>query len=142
MSQKWAGTADFRHLDVPTGHNSVIQRGMEKMADMQRLLKRGDTYHYHRRVPLHLVDIVGKKFVRRALGTDSPKEARRRRTLEDARCAASYPHPYPLAPSAPTRLIWRIFGHQAGTFHAPRRASRNILPLWPRPMPSPRSSVE
>ena len=57
------------------------------MADMQRLLKRGDTYHYHRRVPLHLVDIVGKKFVRRALGTDSPKEARRRRTLEDARTA-------------------------------------------------------
>jgi hypothetical protein len=60
MSQKWARMADFRHLDVLTGHNSVIQRGMEKMADMQRLLKRGDTYHYHRRVPLHLVDIVGK----------------------------------------------------------------------------------
>jgi len=60
------------------------------MADMQRLLKRGDTYHYHRRVPLHLVDIVGKKFVRRALGTDSPKEARRRRTLEDARTEAMF----------------------------------------------------
>lgn len=60
------------------------------MADMQRLLKRGDTYHYHRRVPLHLVDTVGKKFVRRALGTDSPKEARRRRTLEDARTEAMF----------------------------------------------------
>ncbi len=55
------------------------------MADMHRLLKRGDTYHYHRRVPLHLVDIVGKRFIRLALGTDSAKEARRRRTLEDAR---------------------------------------------------------
>ncbi|MCC2601611.1 DUF6538 domain-containing protein [Sphingopyxis yananensis] len=60
------------------------------MADMQRLLKRGDTYHYHRRVPLHLVDTVGKKFIRLALGTDSPKEARRRRTLEDARADAMF----------------------------------------------------
>lgn len=60
------------------------------MADMQRLLKRGDTYHYHRRVPLHLVDIVGKKFIRLALGTDSAKEARRRRNLEDARTDAMF----------------------------------------------------
>ena len=60
------------------------------MADMHRLLKRGDTYHYHRRVPLNLVDIIGKKFVRLALGTDSPKEARRRRTLEDARTDAMF----------------------------------------------------
>jgi len=60
------------------------------MADMQRLLKRGDTYHYHRRVPLHLVDTVGKKFIRLALNTDSPKEARRRRTLEDARADAMF----------------------------------------------------
>lgn len=55
------------------------------MADTQRLLKRGETYHYHRRVPLHLVDIIGKKFIRRSLGTDSPREARRLRTMEDAR---------------------------------------------------------
>lgn len=55
------------------------------MADTQRLLRRGDTYHYHRRVPLHLVDIIGKKFIRRSLGTDSLKEARRLRTVEDAR---------------------------------------------------------
>lgn len=60
------------------------------MADMQRLLKRGNTYHYHRRVPLHLVDVVGKSFIRLALGTDSPKEARRRRTLEDARTDAMF----------------------------------------------------
>ena len=60
------------------------------MADMQRLLKRGDTFHYHRRVPLPLVEIVGKKFIRLALGTDSPKEARRRRTLEDARTDAMF----------------------------------------------------
>src|SRR3546814_10120758 len=69
ISRNRAETAVFRHLDVPTGHNSVIQRGMEKMADMQRLLKRVDTYHYHRRVPLHLVDSseerrVGKECVR------------------------------------------------------------------------------
>ncbi|MBU3077813.1 DUF6538 domain-containing protein [Sphingomonas quercus] len=60
------------------------------MADMHRLLKRGDTFHYHRRVPLDLVDIVGKKFIRKALGTDSPKEARRRRVVEDARADAMF----------------------------------------------------
>ncbi|MFA7440486.1 MAG: DUF6538 domain-containing protein [Sphingomonadaceae bacterium] len=60
------------------------------MADMQRLLKRGETYHYHRRVPLHLVDVVGKRFIRLALGTDSPREARRRRNLEDARTDAMF----------------------------------------------------
>jgi len=63
---------------------------MEQTADTKRLLKRGNTYHYHRRVPLHLVDIVGKKIIRRALGTDSLKEARRRRTLEDARTEAMF----------------------------------------------------
>jgi integrase len=63
---------------------------MDDMADMQRLLKRGETYHYHRRVPLHLVETIGKKFIRRALGTDSLKEARRRRTLEDARTEAMF----------------------------------------------------
>ena len=63
---------------------------MDTMADMQRLIKRGDTFHYHRRVPLALVDVVGKKFIRRALGTDSPREARRLRTLEDARTEAMF----------------------------------------------------
>ena len=60
------------------------------MADTHRLQKRGTTYHYHRRVPLHLVDIIGKRFIRRSLGTDSLKEARRRRTLEDARAEAMF----------------------------------------------------
>ncbi len=58
--------------------------------DMQRLQKRGETFHYHRRVPLHLVETVGKKFIRLALGTDSPKEARRLRTLQDARTDAVF----------------------------------------------------
>lgn len=62
------------------------------MVDTQRLLKRGDTYHYHRRVPLHLVDIIGKKHIRRSLGTDSPKEARRLRTMEDARTELMFRH--------------------------------------------------
>ena len=63
---------------------------MDEIADMHRLLKRGETYYYHRRVPLHLVDIVGRKFVRLSLGTDSLKEARRRRALEDTRTEAMF----------------------------------------------------
>jgi hypothetical protein len=63
---------------------------MEEMADMHRLLKRGETYFYHRRVPLHLVDIVGKKFIRQALGTDSLKEARRRRAAKDVEVDALF----------------------------------------------------
>jgi hypothetical protein len=63
---------------------------MEEMADMHRLLKRGETYFYHRRVPLHLVDIVGRKFIRQALGTDSLKEARRRRAAKDVEVDALF----------------------------------------------------
>lgn len=60
------------------------------MADKRHLLKRGNTFYYHRRVPLHLVDIVGKKYIRRTLGTDGPKKARRRRVLEEARTDAMF----------------------------------------------------
>lgn len=60
------------------------------MADKRRLQQRGETWHYHRRVPTHLVPIIGQRFIRRALRTDSLKAAQRLRSIEDARTDAMF----------------------------------------------------
>jgi integrase len=49
----------------------------------QHLLRRNGIYYYRRRVPLHLVNTLGKKVVQVSLHTTSFKEARKRRTLCD-----------------------------------------------------------
>ncbi|SIO36044.1 hypothetical protein SAMN05444722_1663 [Rhodovulum sp. ES.010] len=46
------------------------------MAETHHLQKRGQTWHYYRRVPTALVRVVGKTFVKKSLGTSDLKEAK------------------------------------------------------------------
>ena len=49
----------------------------------QRLLRRGATYYYRRRVPAHLIKSIGKKVVQFSLGTTSFNEAKKLRAIRD-----------------------------------------------------------
>jgi integrase len=49
----------------------------------QRLLRRNGVYYYRRRVPAHLVKIIGKDVVQISLHTKGSKEAKKLRTLRD-----------------------------------------------------------
>jgi Domain of unknown function (DUF6538) len=50
----------------------------------QHLLRRSGVYYYRRRVPLSLVEKIGKKVIQHSLETSSFKEAKKRRTMYDA----------------------------------------------------------
>src|SRR5437879_10790870 len=54
-----------------------------KPVSEQRLLRRNGTYYYRRRVPLQLVQKIGKKIVQVTLHTTSLKQAKKLRTLRD-----------------------------------------------------------
>ncbi len=60
----------------------VHKQGMKSVSD-QRLLRRKGTYYYRRRVPVHLVDKIGKRVVQVSLHTTSAKQAKKLRTLRD-----------------------------------------------------------
>ena len=45
------------------------------MPKKHRLLKRGNMFYYHRRVPPHLVDALGKKVVKVSLGMGNLSKA-------------------------------------------------------------------
>ena len=49
----------------------------------QRLHRRNGVYYYRRRVPVHLVEKLGKKVVQISLHTTSFNEAKKLRTLKD-----------------------------------------------------------
>src|SRR3546814_17253710 len=55
---------------------------MKTVADTLHLQKRGDTWHYYRRVPAHLVPFIGKRFIKRSLGVTGRAEAKKLRTIE------------------------------------------------------------
>ncbi|WP_367194522.1 DUF6538 domain-containing protein [Amorphus sp. 3PC139-8] len=40
---------------------------MRDVANTHYLIRRGEVWHYHRRVPLALVPILGKRFVKKSL---------------------------------------------------------------------------
>ncbi|MBN8630726.1 MAG: site-specific integrase [Rhodobacterales bacterium] len=46
------------------------------MAETHHLQKRGNAWHYYRRVPTALVPVVGKAFVKKSLGTSDLKKAK------------------------------------------------------------------
>jgi integrase len=56
----------------------------------QRLLFRNGVYYYRRRVPTHLVEQVGKRFIQLSLHTSSLKEAKRLRTIRDLEWEARF----------------------------------------------------
>jgi hypothetical protein len=56
---------------------------MKKVAGNQHLLRREGVYYYRRRVPLHLVKEIGKKFIQQSLNTTNLAEAKKRRALRE-----------------------------------------------------------
>jgi integrase len=63
---------------------------MEKVADRQFLLKRGNGWSYYRRVPTELVPVMGKKFIKKALGVSDIAAARKLRNIENIRVDALF----------------------------------------------------
>lgn len=55
------------------------------MPDTFHLQRRGNAWHYIRRVPLSLVPVVGKKFVKVSFGSVTKAEAKAKRALEDVK---------------------------------------------------------
>lgn len=53
------------------------------MAETHHLMKRGDTWHFVRRVPLHLVPAIGKTVIKKSLGTPDLKVAKARRNAQE-----------------------------------------------------------
>ena len=63
---------------------------MKKVAGNQRLLRRNGTYYYRRRVPVHLVKAIGKKFIVLSLDTTSLKQAKQLRAVKDLEWDAQF----------------------------------------------------
>src|SRR3546814_20682344 len=63
---------------------------MKTVADTLHLQKCGDTWHYYRRVPAHLVPFIGKRFIKRSLGVTGRAEAKKLRTIEDLKTDALF----------------------------------------------------
>jgi hypothetical protein len=61
---------------------------MKNVAETLHLQKRGGVWHYYRRVPLHLVPIVGRRFFKKSLKTADIAQARKLRTVEDLKVDA------------------------------------------------------
>ena len=60
------------------------------MSDQRLLRRQNGVYYYRRRVPLHLVEKFGMKFVQLSLHTKILKEAKKLRTLRDLEWDAKF----------------------------------------------------
>jgi len=49
---------------------------MKPVAETHHLQRRGSIWHYYRRVPLHLVPVIGRKFIKQSLGVSDLKQAK------------------------------------------------------------------
>jgi integrase len=56
---------------------------MEKVSSKHHLCRRNGVFYYRRRVPMHLVEALGKKTIQFSLGTSNLSEAKKRRAAED-----------------------------------------------------------
>jgi integrase len=61
----------------------IHKQGIKAVSD-QHLLRRSGVYYYRRRVPLSLVEKIGKKVIQHSLETSNFNEAKKRRTMYDA----------------------------------------------------------
>ena len=68
------------------------------------LLRRKAVFYYHRRVPLPLVEKIGKKVVLFSLGTKDPKEAKQLRALHDLQWDARFETASPGPKAHPLQL--------------------------------------
>lgn len=60
------------------------------MSGDQRLLRRNGVYYYRRRVPVHLLEKLGRKFIQLSLHTGSFKEAKTLRSVKDVEWDARF----------------------------------------------------
>jgi integrase len=63
---------------------------MKPVAETLHLQKRGGTWYYHRRVPSHLVEKLGKQVIKASLRTTDKREAKRLRALHDVESDALF----------------------------------------------------
>lgn len=63
---------------------------MKPVADTLHLQKRGETWHYLRRVPRNLVALLGRTVVKRSLGVTSLADAKKLRPIEDLKVDALF----------------------------------------------------
>jgi len=63
---------------------------MKQVSDTLHLIRRGDGWTYFRRVPLHLVPVLGRQFIKKSLDTSDRATAKKLRTLEDVRVDALF----------------------------------------------------
>lgn len=68
------------------GNIAGNMEAMKPVSDTYHLQRRGDSWHYVRRVPSHLVPVLGKKFIKKSLGKVDKIQAKKLRTIEDLRC--------------------------------------------------------
>jgi integrase len=79
-----------QRLNIPLWDTSMIHKqGMKSVSD-QRLLRRKGTYYYRRRVPVHLVERIGKRVIQVSLHTTNFKQAKKLRTLRDLEWDAQF----------------------------------------------------
>ena len=60
------------------------------MAKDERLIRRGDSFYYQRRVPVDLVSALGKKVIKQSLNTKDRAEARKLREIHDVKWSAQF----------------------------------------------------
>lgn len=82
---------------------------MKKMADTHHLVFRKNCWYYRRRVPTHLVGVLGKKFIQCSLGSPYKKIAIQKRELLDVEWSKKFAE----AESAATKKIHFLFGGSA-----------------------------
>lgn len=63
---------------------------MEKVAEAHHLQKHGETWYFVRRVPRHLVPVIGRAFVKKSLGTPDLKAAKATRNAQEVAAGALF----------------------------------------------------
>ena len=63
---------------------------MKDVSKNQYLTKRGDVWHYHRRVPTPLVPVLGKQFIKKSLAVTDLKTAQRLRNAFNVKVDAEF----------------------------------------------------
>jgi hypothetical protein len=96
---------------------------MEKVAGGQRLFRRNGVYYYRRRVPLSLVDKLGRTFVQLSLNTTSSKQSRKLRAIKDLEWDAQFEDAEKIAASGLST------GHPGAGPKSPPPSERDLVQL-------------
>ncbi len=80
----------YRYLRSLLWSQMWYTRGMKDVSKKQYLTKRGEVWHYHRRVPISLVPAIGKAFIKKSLGVSDLKSAQRLRNILNVEIDAEF----------------------------------------------------